>query len=94
MVMKAVWKSAGRERPACSTPFPDLFELGPDHVRLSTDRYPPVGKLSRGLKGFGSVCRRINRNVIVEVDEAAVAMDELNLSGFAAVGVIDRLTVQ
>src|SRR5262249_55619686 len=55
---------------------------------------PAVSKFTRRLQGFGTVCRDVNRNTRVEVYEMAIEMEKLNLTCLAAIGVIDRLTVE
>jgi hypothetical protein len=55
---------------------------------------PAVTEFARDLTHLGSVGGNVNRNRIVEVDEAAVAMEKLYVARAAAKGVVDRFAVQ
>ena len=55
---------------------------------------PAVAEFARSLAHPGPVSGHVNRNRIVEVNEAPVAMEKFYLARAAAKGVVDRLAVQ
>src|SRR5208282_6082826 len=75
-------------------PGPDLFEPAVDLIRVTPDRDPAVSECARRLTGLRPIGRDIDRNAVVQVDEVAVAMDELYLAGLAAIGVVDGVAVE
>src|SRR5216684_4588335 len=70
----------------------DERQLRPDVV--SPRRDPAVTVHPDGFACPGTIGRNIDRNLVFEVDEVAIAMEKSNLAGRASKGVFDRLAVE